>query len=224
MDAADLYAAERHALIDLVRDAGPEAPETFVPASPAWTVKDVLAHLAGIADDTVAGRVEGVGTDPWTAAQVEARRDHTLDAIIDEWETRGTAFEGILRQLPLHVGASTLGDLTTHAQDVRAALSLPGDRDSEGVAIARGYYVERFRRRATRAGLPPLEIRAGQERHQIGDGEPAVTVDVDPFELYRALTGRRSLAQIAAWDWSGDPAPYAPLLSTYGHPDADVIE
>ena len=107
---------------------------------------------------------------------------------------------------------------------MRAALARPGDRDTQAVQVARGYYVERFRRRADRAGLPPLEIRAGAERHRTGDGDPAVTVDVDAFELYRALTGRRTPGQIAAWDWSGDPAPYAPLLSSYGHPDADVVE
>lgn len=224
MDAAAIYAAERRALIDLVRHAGPEAAGTTVPASPAWTVKDVLAHLAGIADDTLAGRLEGLGTDPWTAAQVDARRDRSLDEVIAEWEQRGTEFEGLIAQMPPHVAAATMGDLTTHAHDVRAALERPGERDSAGVAMATGYYVERFRRRADRAGLPALAIQAGDARHRIGEGDAEVTVAVPPFELYRALTGRRSQGQIAAWDWSGDPAPYAGLLSTYGHPDADVEE
>ncbi len=33
------------------------------------------------------------------------------------------------------------------------------------------------------------------------------------FELYRALMGRRTPDQIAAMDWTGDPAPVLPALS-----------
>ena len=35
-------------------------------------------------------------------------------------------------------------------------------------------------------------------------------------EWARALTGRRSAAQVAAYDWSADPAPYLDLLSPFG--------
>ena len=45
-----------------------------VPTCPAWAVGDVVAHLTGVVDDVMAGRLEGVATDPWTEAQVVARR------------------------------------------------------------------------------------------------------------------------------------------------------
>ena len=47
----------------------------------------------------------------------------------------------------------------------------------------------------------------------------------DSFEFFRALAGRRSTAQVLAYDWSGDPAPYLPVLNHFGPlPDEDVIE
>ena len=41
---------------------------------------------------------------------------------------------------------------------------------------------------------------------------PAGTLEVDEFELFRALTGRRSVGQIRSFDWSVDAEPYLPLF------------
>lgn len=233
MDAAELYALERRRLVELVRDAGPDAAGTTVPASPAWTVKDVIAHLCGIAADTVAGRVEGVGSDAWTAAQVDARRERDLDDVVSEWDERAPAFEDLLRALPPHIGASAIGDLVTHAHDVRGALHRPGDRDGEAVGLATDYYVERFRRRAAKRGAPPLRLEAGRREWLVEGtgagaaltaGEGVATARTDAFELLRALTGRRTPAQIRAWDWSEDPSPWIDLLSSYGTPEAPLDE
>jgi hypothetical protein len=34
----------------------------------------------------------------------------------------------------------------------------------------------------------------------------------EPFELVRAIAGRRSAAQLRALDWSVDPEPYVPIF------------
>ena len=39
---------------------------------------------------------------------------------------------------------------------------------------------------------------------------------VSRFELFRALSGRRSPAQIRAWDWTGEPDPYLSMFAPYG--------
>jgi hypothetical protein len=39
-------------------------------------------------------------------------------------------------------------------------------------------------------------------------GAGVLTLTVDPFELGRALSGRRSVDQIRAFDWSADPGPH----------------
>ena len=43
---------------------------TPVPCTPAWTVRDVLSHVAGIPDDALNGRLDGVTTEPWTSTIV----------------------------------------------------------------------------------------------------------------------------------------------------------
>ena len=40
-----------------------------VPATPAWRAHDVLAHLVGVPDDVVNGRLDGLASDSWTQAQ-----------------------------------------------------------------------------------------------------------------------------------------------------------
>ncbi|MGH2760230.1 MAG: maleylpyruvate isomerase N-terminal domain-containing protein, partial [Actinomycetota bacterium] len=53
-----------------------------VPATPEWSMTDVIAHLAGILADIRAGNLEGVATDPWTAKQVEARRGRKIPQLL----------------------------------------------------------------------------------------------------------------------------------------------
>ena len=44
------------------------------------------------------------------------------------------------------------------------------------------------------------------------------------FEALRWRTGRRSRAQLAAMDWSGDPTPVLDHLYMFGPAGADIIE
>jgi len=51
-----------------------------------------------------------------------------------------------------------------------------------------------------------------------------VTVHGDSFEITRALFGRRSLDQIAAFDWSADPTPYLPHFSFFVPRETALVE
>jgi hypothetical protein len=57
-------------------------------------------------------------------------------------------------------------------------------------------------------GLPTLAVRAGDRTWASGPDEPAVRLETEPFELLRAVGGRRSLDQVRALGWDGDPGPY----------------
>jgi hypothetical protein len=48
-----------------------------------------------------------------------------------------------------------------------------------------------------------------------GQGEPGAAVEADAHELFRAISGRRSLDDVAGWRWRGDATAYLPLLSPY---------
>jgi uncharacterized protein (TIGR03083 family) len=219
----ELYAEGRSRFIEVVADAGPDTP---VPTCPAWTVKDVLAHVAGIPADILAGNLDGVATDAWTQSQVDARRDRSIAEISDEWRETGPQIDAIVDQFGAQ-GAQLLFDLTSHEHDVRLALGRPGGRDAAVIDVANDFTVTHFlgpRVAATGAGT--LEIRSGTRTWRIGDGEPAATLTAAPFDLMRALSGRRTPAQLAAMDWTGDPAPFLPAFEggPFTFPPHDIVE
>ena len=71
-DGAAAYVAVRERMTELVRPTSSEELARQVPACPDWSVQDLLAHAVGVAVDVAARRIEGAGSDPWTAAQVRA--------------------------------------------------------------------------------------------------------------------------------------------------------
>ncbi|HEV7886739.1 MAG TPA: maleylpyruvate isomerase family mycothiol-dependent enzyme, partial [Acidimicrobiales bacterium] len=127
MELAGIYAETRVRIGALARELTPEQAATPVPATPAWTVQDVLAHLTGVCVDITEGRIEGAATPPWTAAQVEARRGRSLAEVVAEWDERGPALEAIITNAGGAVSA-VVADVVTHEQDIRAALGRPGAR------------------------------------------------------------------------------------------------
>ena len=69
VDLGVLYGAARRRISALVAAPGLD-DGAVVPATPEWTVHDVIAHLSGIAVDGTTGNMEGAPGDAWTAAQV----------------------------------------------------------------------------------------------------------------------------------------------------------
>ena len=70
--------------------------------------------------------------------------------------------------------------------------------------------IARWRAELGAANVPPLDVIATDMRTwRIGDPDAASHhVTTTGYELFRALFGRRTRAQVEAWDWSCDPAPY----------------
>ena len=58
----------------------------------------------------------------------------------------------------------------------------------------------------------------------ISDGPPTATLRIAPYELARVVLGRRSRAQMAAYDWEGDSAPYVAMLPVFTPPENDIVE
>ena len=214
-DTTAVYRDTRLRVGALVAGAGPPevVGERPVPACPQWKVRDVVAHLAGVCDDILAGRLDGVATDPWTAAQVERRAGHPLDHIVAEWNELGARVEDTFG--PGGAPAQLVFDEVTHEQDLRGALSAPGGDDS-AVAVALGFVVPGFGAIVAGAGLGALRVRAGDGDWDLGEGEPAATLTGTPLDVLRSLSGRRSGPRFAALDWgTADPEPWLPLF-TFG--------
>jgi uncharacterized protein (TIGR03083 family) len=205
-DYAQTYGALRGRVADLVRDADEDQLERHVPAAPDWRVRDVVAHLSGVTADINAGNLDGVATDAWTARQVGARRDWSIDRLLEEWDTEATKVEAVMATLPeVAMGQMTM-DAATHEQDIRGGLDRPGFRDCDAVTIGFDWGVALLCSMADQADTTLLiETDAGTA--MAGSGTRQLAVRAERYELFRAMTGRRSADQMRAFDWDGEPAP-----------------
>ena len=225
-DIAAAYAGGRARISALVADLDEQRAGTLVHGSPQWRVKDVVAHVAGICADILAGNIDGVATDPWTAAQVDARRTVPVSEIVEEWRELGPQVEAVLPSFPPEPAAQLLADLTTHEHDVRGALGRPGARDSDALAISLEFVAPNFISALAGRDLPALCLRAGDAEWMADGARPVASVSADRFELLRALTGRRSASQLRQLRWEGDPEPYLPAFEwgPFHVPPTDVVE
>src|SRR4051794_4449375 len=224
VDPAALYEAERVAFLALLRSVTTEQLGRVVPATPAWTVHDVLAHLVGITADLNAQRFGGGDADAWTELQIEARRLSSIDELAAEWDREGPQFETGLRLFGYQFGAHYLGDLVLHVADVKIALGLPAERDDIVIAVALDFYLASLEESLQQIEAGAVEVRVGNECWRLGRGKTRSSLEADRFELLRALGGRRTLPQVAAMAWTGDSDAIVPLVSRYPAPAVPVEE
>ena len=205
-DPSSAYRALRERVSALVATASTDQLQATAPATPEWRVHDVIAHMVGVTADVLAGRMDGVTTDAWTAAQVDPRRELPTLALIDEWSANAATFKPMLPDFGVMAGQAVL-DACTHEHDVRDALGAPGARDTDAVHIGSAWLGDRIGEFNVVAGHGPLRIETDLWSVTYGDGEPVTTLRVVAFELMRGSTGRRSLRQLDTWDWTGAARP-----------------
>ena len=219
------YSAAHERLAGFARGLSAEQADTPVPGTPGWSVHDVLAHLAAIPTDALAGRIAGIPTDDQTATQVAERKDRDVADLLDEWAPNvPTMCDGARADL---VPPNLAVDALTHEQDIRGALGAPPALTAEELRFCTSLYAFGCGRGLKHAGIPPLAIEATDTDFAFtaGIGEPQAAVRASEFELFRALSGRRSRDQVAAFEWDGDPAPYLDRFNVFGVlPDDDVVD
>ena len=223
VEYATVYRETRQRLGEFARDLD-DASRTPAPSCPGWTVQDVCSHLVGIVADIQAGRMEGVGSDEWTLAQVTARRGRSIGDVIDEWDAIAPAFEEQVAGWPGSVAGQLVADCSMHELDVRNAVGDTGARETDGVRVAISHYSTGLADRLAAAGLGPLALDVGDEIVVIGDDEPVISVAATRFEISRALSGRRSTDQIRAYAWERDADAYVALFGAHGNRHEALVE
>lgn len=196
----EAYAGCRRRVSELVRPLAPEQASMVVPACPEWTVHDVVAHLAGVVDDALAGRLDGVATDAWTAAQVEARRQRSIGEIITEWAATAPTFESVLDGIGPR-GRQAVLDAVTHEHDVRGALAAGGARDADAVSIGVSFVAPVLVTTAAELGVTLRVEVAGGSHYGAPPASAGAVLRGEAWELMRAMTGRRSAGQLRRLDW-----------------------
>lgn len=224
VDPAVLYEEERQSFVTRLRRAPFELLSRTVAATPAWTIRDVLAHVVGITSDLNAQRFGDGDADAWTQAQVSTRRDCSVDDLAAEWDREAPLFEAGLRLFGYQFGAHYLGDLLQHASDVEAALGRSPARDDLALSVALDFYLASLEETLEQAGVGGLAVRVGDESWMLGPGTVVASVAAPRYELFRALGGRRTLAEICTLDWSGDADRLTGLISRYPMPERPIVE
>lgn len=234
-DTGTIYDETREKVSDYVRALDDKDLDRSVPATPGWTVRDIISHLAGDVACVRAGDFpaeyfaafgEPAGIESlnrWTDSQVASRRSNALEEVLEEWKTNADALVDMMNGktpwsdgIPPFASTILVTDLAVHQQDIYGAFEERRDRESPAIRIATAGYVVGMGWRLASAGLPPLLVVSDDSQRVAGEGEPAATVRASRFEMFRALSGRRNPEQIAGFDWDGDAAPYIPYFYPYG--------
>ena len=195
----------------LVDDVDPAVLDLPAPATPAWRARDVLAHMVGVADDIVNDRRDGIASDEWTGAQVDRRRDASIAEMLADWDRLGPEFESLLAIAPAEITGQALFDAATHEHDLRHAIARPGARDSAAMVEGWEWFVDG----RVRAGAPAIRFVSERGDDLAGVGEPWLSVRAPYFELFRAATGRRTEAEMAAYEWTPAPDPASILVAPF---------
>ena len=186
--------ASRQRVSNLIAQTPLPKLEQIAPLTPEWRVRDIVAHLVGVAQDVSSGNFPQ-DFDAWTAAQVERLREIDAHVLIQEWQ----AFQiGEMLSEPL---AIALFDQVTHEADLCHALGAPIDLDPVTLALISKFTLDRFG--AKQNDLHVTLHLDGQE-FVTGIGRHHVTLSATAFEWFRASSGRRSVRQIKAMEWQGD--------------------
>lgn len=195
VDLGAMYRDSRERVTVMVIGADPALP---VPATPGWTVHDIVAHLAGLAEDVANDNMGAAPSEAWTAAHVERGRDKTVDELLHQWDRDADGLETFLSSPGGAAASAALVDVNAHEADLRHALGLPPAPDDEFVAWAAPILRAAFVDAVERAGLEP------------------VAVEVSDEELLRSRLGRRTADEACALGWSADPHAYLDTWFLFG--------
>lgn len=233
VDTGSLYERTRLGFVGVVAGLSEGELSVRVSATPAWSVRDVLAHVVGLTADLNVQRFpapDDVGGTAWTELQVERGRGRTRSEVLAEWDRTALMFEEGLRSFGYEIGSHFVADLHAHYHDVRGAIGLRADADELTVRVALDHYLGFIDEMLVDAGWGTLDIVAGGEARRLGrDGQHHAAVQAEPFELWRGASGRRSAHQIRALQWSGDVDEFLGLLRSglrdgYSMPMTDLID
>jgi uncharacterized protein (TIGR03083 family) len=242
-DLGDVYEGTRNSLLQMLKERPESDLDKSVPATPGWRVRDIVAHLIGDATSLLAaefpreffqsfGDPEAIGQlNKWTSTHVEARQGRSLEDLGDEWNSVAPTIVAMMRgerswpdDLPFFTDRVLITDLGVHQQDIYGAFGIDRDREGPPIKIGVSGYIATMDWRMRGDGVGPLAFEAPGKRWVAGGDDADATVRASRFELFRALSGRRSPEQISAFDWDGDPEPYIPFFYPYGVRTEALVE
>lgn len=197
VDPGLLYRTCRERITALVSAPGVDETQV-VPATPEWSVHDVIAHLSGITEDATSGNMVGAPGDVWTAAQVVRGKERSLDDLLTQWTTLAPLVEAVFSSPEGAPMLNGVFDVHTHEADLRNAFGMSADVPADFLGWAAAMFRSGFSSAVAAAGLPAVEVEASD------------------FEWFRGRLGRRTVDEVCAYGWSADPTPYLDTFFIFG--------
>lgn len=206
-------------LIAIARKAGEAGAEVNVPATPAWSVRNVVAHLTSVAHLTVNQLGWGDDVQATIDREVAARADHSVEGITREWEGLLGPLEKMFAGRP---SGPLVVDVVTHEHDVRAALGPDYVDHTAGLEEALSAMVAWVRYLGL-VGEPGLLLKTPTSHALFGGPEIGCEVELpSDWELFRLLGVRRSEEQLMAYPAEGDKSLLLAVTSRYPLPEAPL--
>jgi hypothetical protein len=210
VDAAKHYRVRAKSLLDLASELD---DGHRIPATPAWNLRELIAHLAGVAVDVSNGRVAEYARPQWTAGQVSSRAGSPRQDLIEEWKAAWPELCAILDDPVSHgldpsFSVLPLVDVIAHEHDIRESVGMFGFSDPSVWSL-----VEQRRLQVLTVQCDSchqtLEVRTPEGDHWvIGGDESRLSVTADRYELWRSLEGRRSRGSVRQFDWTVGPGVF----------------
>lgn len=231
-DATAAYRAVHQRIEALLRSRA-DVAELVVPACPAWTVRHMVAHLTGVAQDVMSLNLQDVATESWTQAQIDRLGHHSIDELLDLWGQSITPLAAQLTQqgtTELDAGQLVF-DVLTHEHDIRGALGEPGPREGDlSYEVALGFLTTMYDLMLRHTGAAAMRLTAPSiGTVLLGDPDTAtdrLVLDVGDFDALRAFGGRRSTHQLLSLPWHGNPPNPPPVATNHAirPPNDDLVE
>lgn len=120
-DWGQLYRDHVEAIGSLAPGLTEEQLAATVPATPLWSVKEVLAHVAGVSHDAVNDRMDGAPGPDWTERHVGERRDLPVEEIVAELRSNQDRIAAMSVDNP---APAFVWNLAVHHADLHEALGL----------------------------------------------------------------------------------------------------
>ena len=146
--------------------------DRVVPATPQWTVHQVLAHLAGGSSDGASGRMDGAPGPEWTARHVAERAGHEPARLVAELRDTQPAVAALVADAER---PAIVWDKVVHLADLHEALGL--GRPDEAT------------------WRPVAQAMQGRVAHVLA--LDALPDDLDDYTVVRVAFSRRSQRQLA---------------------------
>jgi hypothetical protein len=115
-------------------------------------------------------------------------------------------------------------DTVVHEHDLRAAIKKPGARDSEGVKVSAVLGLKLVKGDLAAKSLPAFRAIIDGTEHNVGEGEPALTLTASAFDTLRLLGSRRTLAEMKLAKFSGDLEMMLPGITHMDLPTTSLSE